>query len=69
MRKYYIPLYSLILSETPDCGLAGGGDDGDVDIEFISGCKQQWRSLNSKQETEKSDDEEVHGGRGFQVME
>ena len=34
---------------------------GDPDIKGGSGCKQ-WRSLNSKEETEKSDDEEVHEG-------
>jgi hypothetical protein len=63
MRRYYIPSYGLILSDTPDCRTVGGDDSGVEDIEVSSGCKfrQQWGSLNSKEETEKSDDEEIHG--------
>jgi hypothetical protein len=61
VRRYYIPLYSLSMTDTPDCVIFGGHDLGVEDIEVSSGCKQQWRSLNSKEETEKSDEEEVHG--------
>ena len=45
----------------PYSGFDGAGNVGDPDIKGGSGCKQ-WRSLNSKEETEKSDDEEVHDG-------
>ena len=58
-RRYYIPLYSLSLSGRPDCGFVGGDDVGGEDIELSSGYKQ-WRSLNSKEESEKSEEEEIH---------
>lgn len=58
--RYYIPRYSLICSDTPDSGFDGASDGGDPDIKGGSGCKQ-WRGLNNKEESEKSDDEEVHG--------
>ena len=45
----------------PYSGFGGARDVGDPDIKGGSGCKQWW-SLNSKEKTEKSDDEEVHEG-------
>jgi hypothetical protein len=63
VRRYYIPLHSLTVSDAPDCGTVGGDDEGDEDIEVSSGCKRRWRSLNSKEESGKSDEEEVHWER------
>ena len=64
LARYYIPHYSLDISDTPGCGTVGGEDGGGVDIETSSWCKQ-WRSLNGKEESEKSDEEEVHDRERF----